>query len=147
MSDAPEAKGVIVTGYDGSPTAEKAVRAAADLARALDARLHVVSAISHDGAAHADGAEHWSVGGRSRLESSTFDNYDLTVRVAPAIEYSVWSYDESSNRGLTVLYDVGVTRFDYDKVTVFKKKRRKGYRVKNGHRQPFTQLEINKIKA
>jgi large subunit ribosomal protein L21 len=34
-----------------------------------------------------------------------------------------------------------------DKVVVFKKKRRKGYRVKNGHRQPFTQLEINKIKA
>jgi large subunit ribosomal protein L21 len=34
-----------------------------------------------------------------------------------------------------------------DKVVVFKKKRRKGYRVKNGHRQPFTQLEIIKIKA
>ena len=34
-----------------------------------------------------------------------------------------------------------------DKVTVFKKKRRKGYRVKNGHRQPFTQIEITKIKA
>ena len=34
-----------------------------------------------------------------------------------------------------------------DKVIVFKKKRRKGYRVKNGHRQPFTQLEITKIKA
>ena len=29
-----------------------------------------------------------------------------------------------------------------DKVIVFKKKRRKGYRVKNGHRQPYTQLEI-----
>ncbi len=32
-----------------------------------------------------------------------------------------------------------------DKVIVFKKKRRKGYRVKNGHRQSFTQLEINSI--
>jgi large subunit ribosomal protein L21 len=29
-----------------------------------------------------------------------------------------------------------------DKVIVFKKKRKKGYRVKNGHRQNFTQLEI-----
>jgi large subunit ribosomal protein L21 len=29
-----------------------------------------------------------------------------------------------------------------DKVIVFKKKRRKGYRVKNGHRQDFTQIEI-----
>ena len=32
-----------------------------------------------------------------------------------------------------------------DKVIVFKKKRRKGYRVKRGHRQPITQLQIDKI--
>lgn len=32
-----------------------------------------------------------------------------------------------------------------DKVIVFKKKRRKGYRVKNGHRQPFTKIKINSI--
>ena len=32
-----------------------------------------------------------------------------------------------------------------DKVVVFKKKRRKGYRVKNGHRQAFTQIEIQSI--
>lgn len=34
-----------------------------------------------------------------------------------------------------------------DKVIVFKKKRRKGYRVKNGHRQHFTQIEIEEIVA
>ncbi|MEX1010520.1 MAG: 50S ribosomal protein L21 [Balneolaceae bacterium] len=32
-----------------------------------------------------------------------------------------------------------------DKVIVFKKKRRKGYKVKRGHRQPLTQLQIEKI--
>jgi len=32
-----------------------------------------------------------------------------------------------------------------DKVIVFKKKRRKGYQVKRGHRQPMSQIEINKI--
>ena len=32
-----------------------------------------------------------------------------------------------------------------DKVIVFKKKRKKGYRVKNGHRQNFTELEIISI--
>jgi large subunit ribosomal protein L21 len=32
-----------------------------------------------------------------------------------------------------------------DKVIVFKKKRKKGYRVKNGHRQNFTQIEITGI--
>jgi large subunit ribosomal protein L21 len=32
-----------------------------------------------------------------------------------------------------------------DKVIVFKKKRKKGYRIKNGHRQNFTQIEIISI--
>lgn len=32
-----------------------------------------------------------------------------------------------------------------DKVIVFKKKRRKGYRVKNGHRQQFTKVRIDSI--
>lgn len=32
-----------------------------------------------------------------------------------------------------------------EKVIVFKKKRRKGYRVKRGHRQPFTEIEVSKI--
>ena len=32
-----------------------------------------------------------------------------------------------------------------DKVIIFKKKRRKGYRVKRGHRQPITQLKIENI--
>ncbi len=33
-----------------------------------------------------------------------------------------------------------------DKVIVFKMKRRKGYKVKNGHRQRFTKLVIEDIK-
>ena len=32
-----------------------------------------------------------------------------------------------------------------DKVIVFKKKRRKGYRVKNGHRQQFTKIIVDSI--
>ena len=34
-----------------------------------------------------------------------------------------------------------------DKVIVFKKKRRKGYRVKNGHRQSLTEIVIDGIKV
>lgn len=33
-----------------------------------------------------------------------------------------------------------------DKVLVFKKKRRKGYKRTQGHRQQYTQIEINSIK-
>lgn len=32
-----------------------------------------------------------------------------------------------------------------DKVIVFKKKRRKGYKVKNGHRQALTKIKIDSI--
>ena len=34
-----------------------------------------------------------------------------------------------------------------DKVIIFKKKRRKGYRKCNGHRQFFTELKINEVVA
>jgi large subunit ribosomal protein L21 len=34
-----------------------------------------------------------------------------------------------------------------DKVIVFKKKRRKGYQIANGHRQNFTRIQIEKITA
>ena len=37
--------------------------------------------------------------------------------------------------------------FKADKVIVFKKKRRKGYRVKNGHRQALTEIQIDNIVA
>lgn len=32
-----------------------------------------------------------------------------------------------------------------DKVVVFKKKKRKGYTVRRGHRQQYTQIEITKV--
>ncbi len=34
-----------------------------------------------------------------------------------------------------------------DKVTIFKKKRRKGYKVRNGHRQQYTKVLIESINA
>lgn len=40
-----------------------------------------------------------------------------------------------------------LTHVKGDKVIIFKKKRRKGYRKKNGHRQQFTQIQIEAIEA
>jgi len=47
---------------------------------------------------------------------------------------------EGASVGATVLGHVKA-----DKVIVFKKKRRKGYKVKNGHRQKYTQIRIDSI--
>jgi large subunit ribosomal protein L21 len=38
-----------------------------------------------------------------------------------------------------------VSHLKGDKVIVFKKKRRKGYKKKNGHRQYFTKIQISGI--
>lgn len=38
-----------------------------------------------------------------------------------------------------------ISHLQGDKVLVFKKKRRKGYAVKRGHRQQFTKIEIQDI--
>ena len=49
---------VVVVGTDGSPTADKAVQAAADIARALGSQLHIVTAVRapRPGMASATGA-------------------------------------------------------------------------------------------
>ncbi len=47
-------------------------------------------------------------------------------------------------KGAHVIGEVEAHRKD-DKVTVFKKKRRKGYKVKQGHRQTYTQVMIKEI--
>ncbi|WP_235299155.1 50S ribosomal protein L21 [Portibacter marinus] len=49
---------------------------------------------------------------------------------------------DSASVGATV-----VEHIKGDKVIVFKKKRRKGYKVKNGHRQHFTKIKIDSISA
>ncbi|MBT3169712.1 MAG: 50S ribosomal protein L21 [Candidatus Cloacimonetes bacterium] len=38
-----------------------------------------------------------------------------------------------------------INHFKDKKVIVFKKKRRKGYQKKNGHRQKYTEIKINEI--
>ena len=62
---------------------------------------------------------HLSVGGRASAVRSTYLNYDLNLRMAPAVEYDFFPYAESSRRQLTLLYSVGINSFDYRKVTTF----------------------------
>ncbi|MBO5780831.1 MAG: 50S ribosomal protein L21 [Muribaculaceae bacterium] len=49
--------------------------------------------------------------------------------------------------GAKVVCEVETALVKGDKVIVFKKKRRKGYRRKNGHRQTFTKIVIKDIVA
>ena len=49
--------------------------------------------------------------------------------------------------GAKVVCEVKSSLVKGDKVIVFKKRRRKGYRRKNGHRQQFTELTIKQVIA
>mgnify|MGYP003537291674 FL=1 len=49
--------------------------------------------------------------------------------------------------GAKVVCEVAETLVNGDKVLVFKKKRRKGYRRLNGHRQYFSKLVIKEVVA
>ena len=53
--------------------------------------------------------------------NSTFRNQDLTVRVAPAIEYNFFPYSESTRRQFTVSYSAGYNSFRYEQPTIFDK--------------------------
>lgn len=61
---------------------------------------------------------HLSVGGRASVNSSTYLNQDLAVRIAPAVEYNVFPYSESTRREMTVQYSLGTNFFDYQEITL-----------------------------
>jgi hypothetical protein len=64
---------------------------------------------------------HWSLGARGSFGSSTFTNKRLYLTAAPAIEYNVFPYSESTRRSLTFQYSMGVSAFEYNEVTIYDK--------------------------
>lgn len=60
-----------------------------------------------------------SAGLRSAIGSSTFENKRLYWRVAPAIEFDIFPYAESTRRMLTAQYAAGVESFDYMEETIY----------------------------
>ncbi len=67
--------------------------------------------------------EHWSLGERVNVSSSTFLNEKVSVRVAPALEFDVFPYSQSTRRQLVVQYSVGVKHIRYEDTTLFGKLR------------------------
>jgi hypothetical protein len=63
--------------------------------------------------------EHWSVGGYLEAESSTYSNLKLSLSAAPALEYDLFPYSESTKRQLRFLYRIGLTRARYIEETVY----------------------------
>ena len=65
--------------------------------------------------------EHWSVGVRGHVRSSTFDNIDIDVYVSPAVEWNFFPYSMYTRRQLRVLYGIGGDKFEYYEETLYGK--------------------------
>ena len=64
---------------------------------------------------------HLSAGVTASASRNSFINQDLALRIAPAVEYNVYPYSESTRRQLTFRYSVGPVAYDYDAETIFER--------------------------
>jgi hypothetical protein len=63
--------------------------------------------------------DHWSVGGRASLDSSTFDNIAIRSFIGPAIEYNLFPYSQYTRRQVRLGYAVGPYYATYREETLF----------------------------
>ena len=64
---------------------------------------------------------HWSIGSWFSANSSTYSNMKFSISPAPAIEYDLFPYEESTRRQLRFLYKAGFYAFRYREETIFDK--------------------------
>jgi hypothetical protein len=66
-------------------------------------------------------SEHWSVGGFFSASSSAYSNVKLSLNPAPAIEYNVFPYSESTAQQLRILYRFNYKSVRYREETIYEK--------------------------
>lgn len=64
---------------------------------------------------------HWSFGVDAGVNASDFGNDKFSARFAPAVEYSVFPYQEYASRQLLFQYEVGPRHARYNEITIFNK--------------------------
>lgn len=65
--------------------------------------------------------DHWSAGAYLNISSSVYNNIKLSFNPAPAIEYNVFPYSESTRRELRLMYRVGLNMVSYREETIYLK--------------------------
>ena len=68
-------------------------------------------------------SDHWSVGGLTNIQTSSYSNYDLSLKIMPGIEYDIFPYSQSTRHQLRLLYNVGIEINKYTEVTTLNKLR------------------------
>ena len=65
--------------------------------------------------------EHWSVGAKVELLTSTFNNAKFNADIFPTIEYNLFPYSESTHRQLRFSYGIGASLNQYNDTTIYGK--------------------------
>jgi hypothetical protein len=63
--------------------------------------------------------DHWSLGGRASIDSSTFENIAIRSFIGPAIEYNIFPYSQYTRRQLRLGYALGPYYARYREETLF----------------------------
>ena len=63
--------------------------------------------------------DHWSAGVFTDMLSSTYHNMDFQLEVSPAIEFSLYPYEEATRRSISLAYMLDYSYNDYEKRTIF----------------------------
>jgi len=64
---------------------------------------------------------HWSVGIKSYIYSSTYSNIDIGLTVFPGIEYNFFPYSESTRRQLRLIHSIAPKYLGYSEETIYLK--------------------------
>ena len=67
------------------------------------------------------GDDHWAVGAGSSVYSNTYSNIKFRFSLAPAIEYNIFPYSESTRRQLLLLWKPGYHAYYYHEETIYDK--------------------------
>lgn len=63
--------------------------------------------------------DHWAIGGFGDIYFSTFDNMKFSAEVSPAVEYSIFPYEEATRRSITFAWRAGAGYYRYHEETIF----------------------------
>ena len=94
-------------------------------------------------------SDHLSLGVKGGIGSSTYSNQRRVMRLAPAIEYDLFPYDQSAQRKVTLQYAAGLARYHYIDTTIFLKTEETvpvhSLRALASARQPWGDLSVTAL--
>ena len=90
---------------------------------------------------------HWSIGARASLSSSMYLNQHRAWSAAPALEYDIFPYSESTRRQIRLLYSIGISGYLYTDTTIYNRIRETipfhNFTVAVGLQQAWGSVNVN----